>query len=261
VTIRLSRARPNPAHLVVPPIAPGKDPFRARPGEERLIRRAHAAGAVVHSACLGSIVLARCGILDGQEATTHWAWAQAAAERFPAVRWDARRMLVDAGGVVTAGGFLAAVDLALALVERVASRALSRELGRRLLADSVRQHQSGYATTLVSPRVEDGRLRRLEAWLDANLSSPVTVDEMAKVCHLGVRTFHRVFAAAYGCTPKKLLQTKRIEKVRRLLRDPNLSVEQAIARVGVHDVPSFRKVFRRELGLSPAEYRKRLRAA
>ena len=65
---------------------------------------------------------------------------------------------------------------------------------------------------------------------------------------------------AFGVTPRKLLQRKRVEKVRQLLRDAGVSVERAIASVGVNDVPSFRKVFQRELGLSPAEYRRRLRA-
>jgi AraC-like DNA-binding protein len=75
-----------------------------------------------------------------------------------------------------------------------------------------------------------------------------------------VRSFHREFVRVYAVTPNKFVQLKRIEKVRLLLRNPEVSVEEAIASVGVTDVPSFRKVFRRELGLSPAEYRKRLRA-
>lgn len=66
--------------------------------------------------------------------------------------------------------------------------------------------------------------------------------------------------SVYGVTPKKVVQLKRIEKVRLLLRDPKVGVEEAIASVGVTDVPSFRRVFQRELGMSPAEYRKRLRA-
>jgi transcriptional regulator GlxA family with amidase domain len=169
-------------------------------------------------------------------------------------------MLCDSGRIVTSGGFLAAVDLVLSLVERVSSRSVSREVGRLLLADSIRQHQSVYATTLVSARVDDPRMRRLESWMDGHLSSAVTVEEMAGVCALGPRTFHRAFVKAFGLTPKKLLQRKRVEKVRQLLRDADVSVEKAVAAVGVSDVPSFRKVFQRELGLSPAEYRRRLRA-
>ncbi len=259
VTLRTRRAARRIDYLVVPPLAPGRDPFIPRPAEARLVERLHRNGTTVCSACLGSLVVAQSGILAGRVATTHWAWAERASARFPAVRWDTQRMLCDDGDVVTSGGYLAAVDLALALVERACSRSVSRELGRLLLADSTRQHQSVYATRLVAARVEDPRLRRLEAWLQSHLSGPVTVADMAAACHLSPRTLHRELERAYGLTPKKLLQLKRVESVRRLLRRPDVSVEQAVAQVGVSDVPSFRKVFRRELGLSPAEYRRRLR--
>jgi transcriptional regulator GlxA family with amidase domain len=168
-------------------------------------------------------------------------------------------MLCDGGTIVTAGGFLAAVDLTLALVERVCSRKASHEVGRLLLVDSIRQHQSIYATTLVPTGVDEPRLQRLHRWIDAHLTEPITVDDMARACRLSRRTFHRVFVNAHGFPPKKLLQLKRVERVRVILRDANLSVEEAIQRVGVSDLPSFRKVFQRELGLSPAQFRRRLR--
>jgi len=84
---------------------------------------------------------------------------------------------------------------------------------------------------------------------------------MAEVSNLSARSFHRKFVSAYGVTPKKFVQVKRIEKVRLLLRDPEVSVEAAIVSVGVTDVPSLRRVFQRELGVSPAEYRRGLRAS
>jgi transcriptional regulator GlxA family with amidase domain len=72
------------------------------------------------------------------------------------------------------------------------------------------------------------------------------------------RTFHRRFFDAYGTTPRKFVQLKRIEKAQRLLRTTARSVEQILALVGVSDVTSFRRVFRREIGYSPAEFRRRL---
>jgi transcriptional regulator GlxA family with amidase domain len=260
VTIALPRNAGRADYLVVPPIPVSADPFRSRPGEVRLIREHHDRGAIVCSACLGSILVAQSGILDGRDATTHWAWVGRAMEHFPGVSWDATRMMCDSGTVITSGGFLAAVDVTLAIVERACSRAVSREVGRLLLADSRRQYQSIYATSLTSARTDDPRLHRVETWVQSHLSEALTVSEMAEVSRLSPRTFHREFVKAYGFTPKKMLQLKRIEKMRELLRKPDLSIEQALAEVGVSDVPSFRKVFQRELGMSPAEYRRRLRS-
>ena len=257
ISIRL-RA-PGPCdYLVVPPLTAGRDPFRERTAETRLIARRHGQGTVVCAACLGALVVAQSGLLGGRSATTHWAWVQRAKERLPSIKWDASRMVCDTGSVVTAGGFLAAVDLTLAMIERECSRQVSHEVGRLLLADSARQHQSIYATRLIDTTADEPRLRRLERWLTAHLSEPVSVGDMARVCRLEPRTFRRVFTSAYGVSPKKLLQLKRVETVRTLLRRSDLSLEEIVARVGVSDVPSFRRVFQRELGLSPAEYRRRL---
>jgi len=258
VAIRLGALDDRIDYLIVPPLTAGCDPFRPRTGETRLIARAHEQGAIVCAACLGALRVAETGLLAGHAATTHWAWVQRAKERLPAVKWDASRMVCDTGSVVTAGGFLAAVDLTLAIIARACSPQVSHEIGRLLLADSARQHQSIYATRLVDTPAEEPRLQRLERWLAAHLSGPVSVDDMARVCRLEPRTFRRVFARAYGLSPKKLLQLKRVETVRSLLRRSDLSLEEVVARVGVTDVPSFRRVFQRELGLSPAEYRRRL---
>jgi transcriptional regulator GlxA family with amidase domain len=259
ISVRLSRPAGTIDHLIVPPSAFGKDPFAAHPAESRLIRTLHGNGATIYSACLGSLLVAQSGLLAGRDATTHWDWIGRAAQRFPDVKWDASRMICDSGDIVTAGGFLAAVDLTLGLVERTCTRAVSHEVGRLLLADSVRQRQSVYATGLVVRRIEDPRMQRLDQWLEGRLSAAVTVSDMAAVCNLSVRSFYREFARVYGVTPKKFVQLKRVERVRLMLRDSQVSVEAAIAAVGVTDVSSFRRVFRRELGLSPAEYRRRLR--
>jgi AraC-like DNA-binding protein len=74
-------------------------------------------------------------------------------------------------------------------------------------------------------------------------------------------TARRAIKACPWGDPKKFVQVKRIEKVRLLLRDPEVSVEAAMVSVGVTDVPSLRRVFQRELGVSPAEYRRGLRAS
>jgi len=82
---------------------------------------------------------------------------------------------------------------------------------------------------------------------------------MARRCKMSVRSFHRKFVTVHGVTPRKFLQLKRIERVQAQLRTSHKSLEQILAEVGVSDVASFRRVFRRELGYSPAEYRRRLR--
>lgn len=79
------------------------------------VRTAHEATTWTTSVCTGSFVLGAAGILDGLEATTHWAFLDELS------RWGAtpvRRRVVEQGKVWTAAGVSAGLDMALALAAR-----------------------------------------------------------------------------------------------------------------------------------------------
>ena len=91
------------------------------PAEIEWLRRVHADGAVIASVCSGSLILAHSGLLDGLEATGHWAYRQLARQHYPRVRWREESVLARAGDgqrIVTAGGVTAWQDLALHLISR-----------------------------------------------------------------------------------------------------------------------------------------------
>lgn len=258
VTARLPRGRCD--YVVVTPYEGVEPGWRPDPADAALIRRQHARGAIVASSCLGALTLAEAGLLDAREATTHWSWTRYVRTQYPRVDWNTRRIVCDQGSVITAGGYLATVDLALHIIAATSSLAMAHELGRAMLADSARQHQSVYALRLAEPAAVTGQLGDIDAWIDGRLSSPPTAADMARHCNMSLRSFHRKFREAYGVTPRKYLQLKRVEAVRQLIGASRRSIEQILADVGVSDVTSFRRIFQRELGHSPAELRRRLHA-
>jgi AraC-like DNA-binding protein len=71
------------------------------------------------------------------------------------------------------------------------------------------------------------------------------------------RTLNRRFKAATGETPLEFLQKARIERARGLLETSRLSFDQIVERVGYEDASSFRRLFKRAVGISPHEYRRR----
>jgi transcriptional regulator GlxA family with amidase domain len=82
----------------------------------RLLAGWHTAGTVLASVCTGALLLAAAGVLDGRPAVTNRLALDDLAAAGADVRPDAR--VVDAGDVVTCGGPLAGIDLAIRLVER-----------------------------------------------------------------------------------------------------------------------------------------------
>ena len=258
VSVQATAAGGAGGYLVVPPIDVLEGEFEAFPEESALIKGVADRGSVIATACLGAFLPAAAGMLDGKTATTHWRWGEYAVNRFPEVKWNLRAMLCDEGSVITSGGLLSVVDLALYIVSQNCSKQFVHRLGQLLLADSVRQKQSVYAHSLVLPPKESGRFARLERELQQRLAKPFPVREMAEICGMSVRTFHRSFLENYGVSPNKYLQLKRIETAKELLAGTDLSVEEAAVRCGFSDNAFFRTVFGRETGMTPSQYRKRV---
>lgn len=247
-------------YLVLAPLDVFSEHQRSHDADVRAVRRHHRKGSVIASACLGALTLAEAGLLNGREATTHWAWTATVRRRHPQVNWKPNRLICDQKDVITAGGYLAMVDLALHIIARTSSKRVAHDVGHVLLADSARQKQSVFAHRLLDPTNNDSGLHRITGWIEQHLNKAPAAGEMARFCNMSLRTFHRRFQCVYGVTPRKFVQLKRIERVQEQLRSTRMSMEQILEQVGISDIASFRRVFQRELGYSPAEYRRILSA-
>lgn len=108
--------------VVVPGGATGQVP----PEGVAWLRRAAAAAQVTLSVCYGAFLLARAGLLDGIEATTHtWGLADL-GKAAPTCRVVTGRRVVDAGRVVSTGGVTAGIDGALHVLERLCGTEAAR---------------------------------------------------------------------------------------------------------------------------------------
>ena len=85
---------------------------------------------VVLSVCTGAILLAKAGLLDGLEATTHQSSVGALREAAPGAKVVVGRRFVDNGKVVTSAGVSAGIDASLHLIDRLLGPDSAREAAR-----------------------------------------------------------------------------------------------------------------------------------
>ena len=104
----------------------------ARPEVSQWIRDAARRSLVTASVCTGAFLLAKAGLLDAKQATTHWEDIDDFTAMFPSVEVQTNQRWVDQGSIVTSSGISAGIDMSLHLVERLAGRGLAERTARQM---------------------------------------------------------------------------------------------------------------------------------
>ena len=82
---------------------------------------------------------------------------------------------------------------------------------------------------------------------------------MIQLSELTERTFSRRFKQATGMAPIEYVHTLRLEEAKQLLESGDEPVEAVALEVGYEDAAFFGRLFRRKVGVTPTQYRKRFR--
>jgi transcriptional regulator GlxA family with amidase domain len=224
------------------------------------VRDAHAAGKPVFSTCTGSFLLAEAGLLDGRDATTHWAFVDMMKAEYPRIRIHGDRVLVAAaedGGIVTCGGAASWMDMVLYLIGRFGGADVAKRFAKIQMFDWHHNGQTPYARLTTKPQVADRLIHESQEWVADHYAASDPVIEMIRRSGLSRRSFARRFQIATGHAPLEYVQRVRIEEAKQLLETGTGTVEQISANVGYSDTVSFRRVFKRMVGETPAAYRRR----
>lgn len=215
------------------------------------LQRWHAAGINIAAACIGTFVLAEAGILKDGEATTTWSLAPFFRQRYPTVRLDDSRMVVESQGVVTAGAAMGHLDLALWLVRRVTPE-LATLVARFLLIDN-RSSQAQYIIPDYLAHA-DPLISKFERWARDNLRNGFSLAQAAEALSVHSRTLQRRTEAVLGKSPLEFFQDLRIERARHLV-STGCNLETVASEVGYADSATLRTLLRRKLGHGVRELR------
>lgn len=230
------------------------------PRETDWLRQMHAAGALLTSVCSGSLLLAESGLLDGHQATAHWAYRDMFQRHYPQIRFRNESMLclaAEADRIVTAGGVSAWHDLTVYLIARFCGYQTAVETAKVFLISGHSEGQSPYSVMTRPMESNDRPISECQAWIADHYASANPVEKMVERSGLNARTFSRRFRAVTGLSPIEYVQALRIEEAKQMLERDALSNDDVGCAIGYDDPASFRRVFKRGTGLSPAAYRKK----
>jgi transcriptional regulator GlxA family with amidase domain len=241
-------------------LVPGGTDLLSRPARKilpdlaRLAPRARRVAGI----CAGAFLMAEVGLLDGRRAVTHWAGCDLLAKRFPSCRLERDAIFVRDERVWTSAGVTAGIDLALALLEDDHGSAAALTVARWLVMYLRRPGgQSQFSAPLAVQAAEREPLARLFDWISENLRADLSVPALARRASMSTRNFARVFLAQTGTTPAAWVQKARLEAARSALETSRRSVKEIAAACGFGPAEAMHRVFKREIGTTPLDYRAR----
>lgn len=106
-------------------------------------------------------------------------------------------------------------------------------------------------TSTMSP----SRLRRVQNFIEANLSKPITLGEIASHAALSQYHFVRAFRASVGVPPLRYVWYRRVEKAKRLMATTDIPLAEVSLSCGFSTQSHFTTTFKRNTGMTPAAWR------
>ena len=213
-------------------------------------------GADLASICTGAFTLASTGLLDGRDATTHWGMAKQFKKTFPAVNLRIDLMVTDEDRLFCGGGITADLNLSLYLINKYCGREIALQSARCTLVDLDRTSQLPFAVFNPEKNHTDTKILKCQEWMEKNYRDNINLEMLAEKAGMSLRHFNRRFKSATGETGVKYLQLTRVEAAKMDLVNTNKSFEEISLSVGYENVSFFRRVFKRNTGVTPVVYRR-----
>lgn len=247
----------NTAEVVVVPSwyddgRPAAHPLR------QLLVDSHDRGARIVGLCLGTFPIADSGLLAGRRAVTHWQGFAQLTRRHPDLEIDESVLYVDHGDVMTSAGTASALDACLHMVRARLGAAAANRVARSLVIAPHRE--GGQAQYIERPLPERADDDPISEGAVHHLHESLSVERLAAVAHMSVRTFIRTFRASTGATPAVWVRLRRLDEARRVLETTSLPIDQVAADCGFGSVVTLRQNFTAAFQTTPSEYRRRFEA-
>ncbi len=217
-------------------------------------------GTIICAACTGVQLLAATGLLDGEVATTHWAFVDSLRANFPQINVQPDKVLVESGEdlrLIMSGSHATWYDLLLYIISRTSGRQAALRTAKFFLLQWHTDGQSPYMAFRENLQHGDAAIRQAQEWLQVNYSQPKPVAAIEALSRLSPRSFKRRFKQVTGLSTLNYVQQLRIDRAKSHLENSDLPVDAISWKVGYEDVAFFNRLFKRITGLTPRAYRRK----
>lgn len=212
----------------------------------------------IASVCGGAMLLAQTGLLDGRRATTHWRLLETLQAQYPSIQVEGGPLYIQDGPIWTSGGVSSGFDLTLALVEDDYGFTLARDVAQDMVMYLRRPGgQLQFSRYSLQQPGTAGPIGEVQSWILQNLTADLCVENLAEKAAMSPRNFTRVFTREAGVSPARYVTEARLAAARQLLEQTRDPLERVAEQSGFGTSINLRRIFEKQLHLTPGEYRQR----
>jgi transcriptional regulator GlxA family with amidase domain len=217
------------------------------------IQRHHATGVTICSICTGAFFLAQAGLLDGRKCTTHWKRTAQLKEKYPSINLQENILFTEDDNIYTSAGVTAGIDLALHLLKRIKDDHTSFKVARELVVYARRHGEDPQQSFFLSYRnhIHAG-IHKVQDYLQENVTTKTSLDQLSEIACMSTRTLTRIFKRETGVTVNEYLNLVRREKLKELVKNPDMSRRQMARHCGLRSERQVIRLLRQSLAVSLA---------
>jgi transcriptional regulator GlxA family with amidase domain len=219
------------------------------------LREEYNRGVAIGGLCTGAHILAAAGLLSNKRCAIHWENLPGFSEAFPKANVFADLFEVDQNIYTCAGG-TAALDMMLKLIGDDFDESLVNRVCEQVLTDRVRSPTDRQRLPLRARLgVQNSKVLTIIELMEANLSEPLSLIEIADHVDLSRRQIERLFRTEMGRSPARYYLEIRLDRARHLLIQSSMPVVEVAVACGFVSASHFSKCYRELYGRSPQQER------
>lgn len=110
-------------------------------------------------------------------------------------------------------------------------------------------------------QLDPGRIRAIDAFVEANLDEPLTLAQLAKVAGISRYHFLRSFKETTGLSPLQYVITKRVERAHHMLLTSSETIAEIAYDTGFSSQSHLNRVFKKHFGTTPGAIKRTVKGA
>ncbi|TWX71647.1 GlxA family transcriptional regulator [Colwellia sp. C1TZA3] len=207
----------------------------------------------------GVCLMAEAGILDYHPATTHWHYVEQFKRDYPKVDLKPDFFITQSERSYCAASVNALADIVVHIIFQIYGQNAAQQVERNFSHEIRKPYEEQRYLEGAVDRHADELISQIQFWLQSNLNTELTLNNIAQQFGISQRSFTRRFKFATGINATQYWQKLKIQTAKELLAASNLSIQEVAFQVGYQDQANFTRLFKHRLNITPKAYRAMVR--